>query len=85
MAAREKVGLPNLRAVREYRGYSQRALAAVVRLAQPTICNYENGKVEPLLVHVRMLAEFLGVRPAFLLGDEPNEREKKLISRRSIS
>jgi transcriptional regulator with XRE-family HTH domain len=50
-------------------GLSQRQLAERVGVSQPTICDYENGHLQPRLGVLRLLSETLHFKVSELLGE----------------
>lgn len=59
----------NLKAIREARGLSMRALASAISASPNTIFELENGKVSPTLKMVERLAEGLKVDSDMLLTE----------------
>jgi transcriptional regulator with XRE-family HTH domain len=59
-----------IRQVRELRGLSQEALARRVDLSSKSVARFEGGQTEPSIATLRLLAESLGVSPAWLLTGE---------------
>lgn len=55
-------------AVREYRGFSQKEVAAKVGVSQPTYSDYENGRVLMGLEKFVKLIQVLEVDADWLLG-----------------
>ncbi|UVT20113.1 MAG: helix-turn-helix transcriptional regulator [Nitrospira sp.] len=58
-----------IRAIRESKGLSIRALAAKAKMAYPFLCNVENGKVDPSLSTLRRLAKALKVKVVELIDE----------------
>ncbi len=58
-----------LRAAREAQGHSLRALAKQTGLSDMTIGLIEHGRVSPKLETLEILAQTLGVRVAWLIGE----------------
>jgi transcriptional regulator with XRE-family HTH domain len=48
-----------LKQARIEQGWSIRQLAEIVGISHTAICNYENGKFEPRISHLKWLAEAL--------------------------
>jgi transcriptional regulator with XRE-family HTH domain len=59
-----------IRAIREYKGLTQKALALKARMSITYLCNVENGKADPSLSTLRRLAKALKVRVADIVADE---------------
>lgn len=70
-----KVG-ENIRAERERQKYSQNALAKRAGIAQATLNAIESSTKNPSVDTVILLAKALGVKVAFLLGEEEAQKEK---------
>lgn len=68
-----------LKELRELKNLDQQQLAKALRMkfggkwAQADISRYERGIIEPPDARVRQMAEFLGVRPSLLRGEEFSE------------
>ncbi len=63
--------------LREAKGISQKELAIELRVAQPTISDWENQKKSPKGKNLLLLADFFGVDSAYILGyagDKTGER-----------
>lgn len=56
-----------LKQIRERKGFSQRALAAKVKMSQTFLCNLENGKANPSLRTLTRLAKALGITAVDLI------------------
>ena len=65
------MALPQLRAIRTDRGFTQKALAHAAGVSETTIARIEQGKQEPSLVTLVMLADCLGVTTDALFGRAP--------------
>ena len=65
-----------LKQVRESRGFTQNKLAELAGTDNVQLSRYENGKVEPSLKMLALLAENLDVSTDYLLGlsDDPRKR-----------
>jgi transcriptional regulator with XRE-family HTH domain len=62
------IGL-RLKSARSAAGMTQSALAAATGISQSHISQMESGDREPSMDAIRMLAQGLGVAPAYLVGD----------------
>ncbi|UVT20049.1 MAG: helix-turn-helix transcriptional regulator [Nitrospira sp.] len=58
-----------IRAIREAKGLSIRALAAKAKMGYPFLCNVENGKADPSLSTLRRLAKALKVKVVELIDE----------------
>ena len=58
-----------IRAIREGRGLSLRALASKAKMGYPYLCNVENGKADPSLSTLRRLAKALKVKVVELIDE----------------
>ena len=72
-----------LRAIREQREISLRALKAVTGVAVSTLAKLEAGKGDPQLSTLRKLAKALKVSVAELIGDSKPGKEVKKHGRKS--
>lgn len=61
--------LPNLRVLRQERGWSQQFLADQLSVTGHTVMRWEAGSNSPQLKDVRKLAAFFEVSVAFLVGE----------------
>jgi len=59
-----------LKAIREQKGLSQRAVATKAKMSYTYLCNVENGKADPSLSTLKRLAKVLKVKVADLVADE---------------
>lgn len=57
-----------IKKAREETGFTQREVAAEVKLPQSTIAKYETGNLEPSLETLGILADFYNVSVDWLLG-----------------
>lgn len=55
-----------IRAYRERKGLSQKALAEALGVDQSAVSNWERGLSEPTAFNIRRLADLLGVKPGDL-------------------
>jgi len=70
-AARLNVGLgARIRALRESRGLSLRAVAEVAQISTSLLSQIERGEASPSLVSLVAIADALGTRPGVLLDEE---------------
>jgi len=70
----------NTNQIREYRqkaGISQTKLACKIGIAASTLCNFENGKIEPWPKARKDIAKALGVKESDLFG---NKNEASAVS-----
>lgn len=58
-----------IRAIREHKGLTQKALALKARMSITYLCNVELGKVDPSLSTLRRVAKALNVRVADLIDE----------------
>lgn len=58
-----------IRAIREHKSLTQKALALKARMSITFLCNVELGKVDPSLSTLRRLAKALKVRVADLVDE----------------
>ena len=58
-----------LKALRLEKGYTQKELAKLIHVAQPTYCNYEKGKIYPHVNTQIQLANVLGVDRQELMSE----------------
>jgi transcriptional regulator with XRE-family HTH domain len=58
-----------IRAIREHKGLTQKALALKARMSITYLCNVELGKVDPSLSTLRRLAKALNVKVADLVDE----------------
>lgn len=58
-----------VKAIREGKGLSLRALAAKAKMGYPYLCNVENGKADPSLSTLRRLAKALKVKVVELIDE----------------
>jgi transcriptional regulator with XRE-family HTH domain len=58
-----------IRAIREHKGLTQKALALKARMSITYLCNVELGKVDPSLSTLRRLAKALSVKVADLVDE----------------
>jgi transcriptional regulator with XRE-family HTH domain len=58
-----------VKAIREQRGLSIRALAAKAKMSFTYLCNVENGKADPSLSTLKRIAKALKVKVAELLDE----------------
>lgn len=58
-----------IKAIREEKKLSLRALAAKAKMGYPYLCNVENGKADPSLSTLRRLAEALKVKVGELIDE----------------
>lgn len=80
-AKRAEIGA-RLKAARERRGYTQRALAAVAEVPQAAISRLEGGQsTRTPLVQLDRLASALGVTMTSLLAESPVQRRAQLAAR----
>src|ERR1700694_2576249 len=65
-----------LKEAREKKRLSQRDLCELSGMSEPQLSRYENGKAEPSLRYLEVLAKYLEVTSDFLLGlsDDPHKR-----------
>lgn len=63
--------MTNLRAIREGKGVSLRALKAMSGVAVATLVRIEGGGYDPRLSTLRKLAKALAVSVAELIGEKP--------------
>ena len=61
--------IPNLRILRQERGWSQQILADQLQVTSHTVMRWEAGSNSPQLKDVRKLAAFFDVSVAFLIGE----------------
>ena len=61
--------LPNLKVLRQERGWSQQFLADQLHVTAHTVMRWEAGSNSPQLKDVRKLAAFFDVSVAFLVGE----------------
>ncbi len=66
-----------IKKIRESRGISQKELAIVMKTAQPTVCNWENGTRVPSHNNVLKLAEYFHVSADYIMGLEKDEPKKE--------
>jgi transcriptional regulator with XRE-family HTH domain len=65
--AMKPLGIPNLRLIRQRKGFSLGQLADLSGLRRDTISHLESGREEAQPYHIRMLARALGVATLDLL------------------
>ena len=68
-----------LKECREACGLSQKAVAATLKVAAPSVSNWESGKTSPTHDNLEKLADLYNVSVDYLLGREP-QTEKPAIS-----
>lgn len=61
---------------RDILGFSQEDLASRLKLTQPQLADYENGKTEPMPALITRMAEELGVTTDYLLGTSNNRHQE---------
>jgi transcriptional regulator with XRE-family HTH domain len=61
--------IPNLKVLRQERGWSQQFLADQLKVTAHTVMRWEAGSNSPQLKDVRKLAAFFDVSVAFLVGE----------------
>ncbi len=71
-----KPGLPNLRKIREAKGYSLRTLADKVGMSYVALFRLESGETDPRLSTLRKLAKALNVTVAELIGEGKPARRR---------
>lgn len=59
-----------IKAKRQEKGLTQKALGELAGIAEPTIRRYESGKLNPKMETISKIANGLGVTPAELIGPE---------------
>ena len=63
-----------LKKARETAGYTQRQVAEILNLKQPTIASYELGRTQPDLETLGKLADFYCISVDWLLGTKGENR-----------
>lgn len=58
-----------IKAIREKKGLSLRALASKAKMGYPYLCNVENGKADPSLSTLRRVAKALKVKVVELIDE----------------
>lgn len=70
--------LPNLRVLRQERGWSQQFLADQLQVTSHTVMRWEAGSNSPQLKDVRKLAAFFQVSVAYLIGETEKRGDERL-------
>lgn len=65
-----------LRQARIEAGYTQQQIESITKINQKNISKYENGKLEPNLETLGILADFYEVSVDWLLGTKGNNRKQ---------
>lgn len=67
--------------LRQRKNYSLRALAQATGLSHSFICDIEHGRCNPSLKTLQLIAQALGVTPAFFLNNmvDDNERQNGMV------
>lgn len=60
--------MSKIRQLREEKGMTQRELAGAVGVSQPTVCDWENGKIIPELAKAIRLADLFDVSLDVIYG-----------------
>jgi transcriptional regulator with XRE-family HTH domain len=71
-----------LRSLRQERGLSLRAVAAIAQVSPSLLSQIERGEASPSLVSLVAIADALAVRPGTLLDDEPHPATQSPVVRR---
>ena len=66
-----------LKECREKCGLSQKAVAATLKVAAPSVSNWESGKTSPTHDNLEKLADLYGVSIDYLLGRDVAEEQPK--------
>ena len=67
----------NIKTAREQRGMSQKEMAITLGIAQPTISNWESGRINPSNKNLLQLSELLSFSTDYLLGKTPIYKTKE--------
>lgn len=70
--------IPNLKVLRQERGWSQQVLADQLQVTAHTVMRWEAGSNSPQLKDVRKLAAFFQVSVAYLIGEAEFRGDEKL-------
>ena len=57
----------SIKAAREKKGYSQKQLADLMGVSQPTVCDWETGRKSPASKNLKKLSELLECSADFLI------------------
>lgn len=63
-----------LKKIRKSKGVRQHEIASAIGVSIPTISHWELGRCRPSVVHLRKLADFLGVTVDELLKEDEEDR-----------
>jgi len=64
----------SIKAARESKGYSQKELAELMGVSQPTVCDWETGKKNPAGKNLKKLSTLLGCTTDYLIMDDAARR-----------
>ena len=70
--------IPNLKVLRQERGWSQQTLAEQLGVTSHTVMRWEAGTNSPQLKDVRKLASFFQVSVAYLIGEAEMRGDERL-------
>lgn len=70
--------IPNLKVLRQERGWSQQALADQLGVTSHTVMRWEAGSNSPQLKDVRKLAAFFQVSVSYLIGEAELRGDERL-------
>jgi transcriptional regulator with XRE-family HTH domain len=70
--------IPNLKVLRQERGWSQQTLAEQLGVTAHTVMRWEAGTNSPQLKDVRKIASFFHVSVAFLIGEAEMRGDERL-------
>lgn len=70
--------IPNLKVLRQERGWSQQTLAEQLGVTAHTVMRWEAGTNSPQLKDVRRLAAFFQVSVAYLIGEAEMRGDERL-------
>jgi transcriptional regulator with XRE-family HTH domain len=70
--------IPNLKVLRQERGWSQQFLADQLKVTAHTVMRWEAGSNSPQLKDVRKLATFFGVSVSYLIGETEMRGDENL-------
>ncbi len=72
--------MTNLKKARLNKGISQKELALTMKVAQPTVSAWENGKKNPTKENLKVLCEILNTTADYLLGISNDKKDTGKVS-----